>query len=114
LWILARLLPVFPPVARRHDLVHLHFYYFMMHIMVRLAILLELVSALGAHVNQFFSASKCAVSELRLLVGDVLLALIVTAGTACSHSKQDCGLYHRNEPWLWMAQLKDVQPSLCH
>jgi hypothetical protein len=35
------------------------------------------------HVSQFFGASECAVSELRLLVCDVLLAPLVTAGTAC-------------------------------
>jgi hypothetical protein len=35
---------------------------------------------MGAHVNHLFGPSKCAVSELYLLVGDVPLAPLVTAG----------------------------------
>jgi hypothetical protein len=50
---------------------------------------------MGAHVNQFFSASKCAVSELHLLVRDIDLAPLVTAGTASAHSKQDGDADHR-------------------
>jgi hypothetical protein len=30
-----------------------------------------------------------------------------------SHSKQDCDADHRDEPWLWMAQLQNVQSALC-
>jgi hypothetical protein len=84
-----------------------------MHIMVRLDILQELVRALGTHVNEFFGAAERAVPELCLLVGDVLFALFVTAGTACSHSNEYCYAYHRDDPRLWVAQLEDVQPALC-
>jgi hypothetical protein len=83
-----------------------------MHVVVSLDVLQELVCAMGAHVNQFFGPSKCAVSELRLLVGDVPLAPLVTAGTLCAHSKQDGDANHRYKPWLLMAQLKDMQSAL--
>jgi hypothetical protein len=49
---------------------------------------------MGAHVNQFFGPSKCAVSELRLLVCDVPLAPLVAASTACAHSKEDGSADH--------------------
>jgi hypothetical protein len=52
-----------------------------MHVMVSLDVLQELVRAVGAHVNQFLGPSDCAVSELCLLVCDVPLAQLVTAGT---------------------------------
>jgi hypothetical protein len=84
----------------------------MMHVMVSLDVLQELVLAVGAHVNEFFGASECMVSELCLLVGDLALAPLVTAGTACAHSKQDGDADHCYKPWFWMAQLEDMQSAL--
>jgi hypothetical protein len=88
----------------RHNLVH---------VMVRLDVPQEFIRSMGANVNQFLGPSECAVSELCLLVRDVALAALVVAGTAHAHSNEDGRADHCYEPWLWMAQLKDVQPTLC-
>jgi hypothetical protein len=91
--VLARLLPVASPAAWRRDLVHLHLDDFMVHIMVGLYILEQLVRAMGAHLDKFLGVAECAVPELCLLVGDILLSLFVAAGPACMYPCQLVLLY---------------------
>jgi hypothetical protein len=66
----------------------------------------------GAHVHQLFCPSKCVVSELCLFGRDVALPALVAAGAARAHAEEDGCAHHCYGPWLHVAQLEDVQPSL--
>jgi hypothetical protein len=86
LWVAAWLFCIFPSGARRRYLVHLLYHNLIVHVVVRLDVLQKLLRSVGFHVNQLLCPAERPVSEFRLLVPDVALAVLVSAGAAFAHA----------------------------